>query len=157
LSDVQEPVEVEYIPDIAKAARLIDRPHKYDDVKQVLWENAFAFPGGEGESICWYKYAIPPEGVHALGCAWQSKKRPTKPAMTYMGYLEGEVGPIRGFSTKRGHGFTISHEPSEGVHHAEVRYRVGVDNAPFNKSDKVELKLAIQGFFQLLVLFPDAK
>lgn len=149
--DYGQSLPVEYIPDADNVARLIDRPHKYDDVKQVLWENAFAFPKGDGESVCWEKYAKPPEGVHALGREWQARKRPTKPAMTYMGYLEAVVGPIRAFNTRRGHGFVVVHEPSEGIHHAEVQYRIADGNSSLDKNDKSELKIAIKGLFGSLI------
>jgi hypothetical protein len=150
----EQPLEIEQIPDADKVARLIDRPHKYDDVKQVIWENAFIFPGGS-ESVCWEKYLKPPGEIHALGREWQTDKRLTKPAMTYIGYLEGVVGPIRAFKTRRGHGFNVVHAPSEGIHHAEVQFRRADGNEPFDKNDKSELKIAIKGLFGPLVRYGD--
>jgi hypothetical protein len=149
-------IPVEEIPDQDRVARHIDQPFSYNDVSKVLWTNAFAFPNGEGESVCWDKYAPTPEAIHAIGKAREEEKRAKGTNMTYIGYVACKsVGNIRQIKTQNGHGFTVTHQPGEGIHHCEIRYSIagGEQYKSLKKTDKTDLKEALRHCFGELVHF----
>lgn len=153
MDDDNQPIEVEVIPDTDQVSRHIERPFSYNDVAGIIWQSAFAFPGGV-ESICWHKYAPPPDQIHLLGKQREEKKRQTKPDMKYVGFISSrDVGEIRSHLTKNGHGFTVTHEPGDGQgkHHGEVKYKLADGATSLSKGEKADLRVAIQGYFGPLV------
>lgn len=140
--------DVEDIPDDATVNRLIDFPRMGNRSGDLIWKNVFEFPGGAGESVVWSKYAPTEVDVHRLGCEREVEKRQFKPEMRYGGFIPGVVKAIRGIKTNRGHGFTVDHKPDEGQHHTEISYAPA---SVLNKTDKGELKFALQKVFGSLV------
>lgn len=67
---------------------------------------------------------------------------------------EIKIAHVRGIKTVRGHGFDVRHAPSEGIYHAEIHY-TSPEAVPLLRSDKGELKLALQKVFGELVRCPD--
>jgi hypothetical protein len=144
---------VEHIPDEDAIYRQIDFPRMYDDAKHMIWENIFQFPGGAPESVVWGKYAPTSEDVHRLGFEREAKTRERNPAARYIGFIFSTAGAIRAITTQPGHGFSVSHAPSEGIHHAEISYRPATGQHPgqLKRSEKNELKLALRMAFGDLV------
>ncbi|WP_155122824.1 hypothetical protein [Burkholderia ubonensis] len=140
----------EYIPDPDNITRLVDFPRMYEPVRSLIWENVFEFPGGTGESVNWDKYAPLGPAVHKLGCEREQKKRESRVDFRYAGYVPARTGDVREIRNARGHGFAVDHVPSEGQHHAEIRYAAAAD-AMIRKGDKVELKAALKDKFGPLV------
>jgi hypothetical protein len=141
-------IPVEEIPDQERVARHIDEPFSYNDVEKVIWKQAFMFPGGKGESACWEKYAPTPEAIHAIGKVREADNRAKGKNMTYVGYvISTSVGSIRQIKTQNGHGFTVTHEPAEGIHHCEIRYSLAAPYGDLKKTDKADLKTAIEKCF----------
>jgi len=150
----QEPagLPIEEIPDCDLIARLVLFPRMYDQARGLIWPNTFEFPDSQGESVAWNKYIDFPEGVHRLGCAAEERKRAYRPDCRYVGYIPAEVKVIRDLKNARGHGFSVAHEPSEGIHHAEIRYRENAGGeVPIRKGDKAELKALLRDAFGSLV------
>jgi hypothetical protein len=146
--------EVENIPDADQVSRHIERPLSYSDLEGILWQGAFGFPGNAAESVCWHKYAPPPEKVHQLGKQREATKRLVKAGFGYVGFISsGAVGEIRAHSTANGHGFTVVHDPSggQGLHHSEVSFRIADGAGKLSKGEKTDLRLAIQKYFGPLV------
>lgn len=141
-------VDVEDIPDCATVNRLIDFPRMGNRSERLVWQNVFEFPDGAGESVVWSKYAPTEADVHRFGCEREAAKRQSKPEMRYGGFIPAVVKAIRKIKTKRGHGFTVAHKPGEGQHHAEISYAPA---SPLKKTDKIELKFALQQAFGTLV------
>lgn len=144
---------VEEIPGAAVVTRLIDAPRMYEAVQGLIWNQVFEFPNSVGESVNWDRYAPLPDAVHELGRQRQETKKEVRPEFLYAGFISAVTDNVRGIRTARGHGFEVEHVPSEGIHHAEVRYAPCVD-VPLQKSDRGELKLALQKKFGLLVPCP---
>jgi hypothetical protein len=142
-------VAVEQIPNEDAIYRLIYFSRMYSDVRGLIWEVIFEFPGGEPESVVWSKYARSPDDVHCIGCEVEVKLRERRPDTRYEGFLPSTAGKVRGIKTRRGHGFSVGHKPEEGIHHAEISYAAasGVRLAP---NDKSELKLALKNVFGAL-------
>lgn len=148
-------IQVEPIPDEATVTRLIDCPRMYAESTGLIWDTTFEFPKGAGESVNWDKYALPPDAVHRLGHAREEAKRGTRPEFRYTGFIPAVTQRVREIRTVRGHGFDVRHVPSEGIHHAEIRY-ASPDAVPLQRGDKGELKLALQKVFGELVRCPDS-
>lgn len=140
--------DVEDIPDDATVNRLIYFPRMGNRLEGLIWQNVFEFPGGLGESVVWSKYAPTDADVHGFGCDREAAKRQAKPEMRYGGFIPAVVKAIRDIKTNRGHGFAVAHEPEEGQHHAEISYAPA---STLNKTDKGELKFALQQVFGPLV------
>jgi hypothetical protein len=144
-------VAVEEIPPEDSVSRHIFWPHKFDEVKGVIWQSAFMFSGiDEAESVVWRKYKPQIEDVQALGCEQQSRKKAQSPdaRFRYEGAITANVGAIRTISTARGFGFEVRHEPSggQGRHHAEIRRRRSGDETP-KKSDRADLLVSLKNVF----------
>jgi hypothetical protein len=148
-------IPVEEVPNQDTVARQIEQPFSYNDLeKKVLWEEAFKFPKGVGESVCWDKYAPTAADIHAIGKAREAEKRAKGKAMTYVGYVTStSVGDIRDIRSQNGHGFTVTHEPAEGDYHCEIRYLIA-GGGPYKNlktTDKTDLKFAIRKYFGELI------
>ena len=109
------------------------------------------FSGG-CESSVWGKYAATEAVVHALACDVEKSRRTNKPGtdFQYMGFVSANAGRIRSIRTARGYGFSVTHAPEEGRHHAHICYRqYGPPGAPSspNKNDRSELKLALRAVY----------
>jgi hypothetical protein len=140
-------IATEVIPDEDYISRLLDWPSMYEEGgKGLLAANLFfTFPDGQPESVVWRKYAPAEADVHAIGCQREAVKRVSKPHARYTGCRTAHVGTVRAYRTARGHGFSVAHEPSEGIHHAEVAYRAANEATAtsLKKADKGELRLAL--------------
>jgi len=68
------------------------------------------------------------------------------PDMQYEGFISSQAGRIRAIRSARGHGFSLEHEPSEGLFHVEIRYS-SVAEMKLNKADKTDLKAALKDAF----------
>jgi hypothetical protein len=146
-------IQIEEIPNGDTITRLIDFPHKYNDVRGLIFERAFEFSKGRPESVNWAKYLAPPEQVHQRGCEFAAEKRNRRPEIDtrYVGYIATVVGDVRKFISQRGHGFFVTHEPSEGVHHVHISYAINPEVQGLKPNDKTELKYALQKTFGELV------
>jgi hypothetical protein len=139
---------IENIPDEDEVHRLIDFPSMYDLNSNLIWQNVFQFPDGQPESVSWGKYASSADAIHDLGSAWEAKKKQKKPDMRYIGFISSIARDIRGITTQPGHGFSLSHAPEEGHHHAEISYK---PNGSMSRAQKNELKVALRNVFGPLV------
>lgn len=139
--------QVEFIDDSEKVSRQLDRPHKYDPLRGVLWENAFMFSNG-AESLVWRNHKPSIEEVHELGCMRQASKRSTKPEWSYVGSITTTAGQIRAIETARGHRLGVEHHPEDGqgAHHAEVKLRP-MDGVSIKRNDRSELRLMLERAF----------
>jgi hypothetical protein len=142
---------IESIPDQDSIHRLIDFPRMYDDVKGLIWENVFQFPNGEPESVVWAKYALTASDIHRIGCEREATVRKRRPEtnMLYAGFMSAVAGLVREVRTRPGHGFSVTHEPKEGIHHAEISYQPAA-GATLKRSEKSELKFALRKVFGTL-------
>jgi len=140
---------VEHIPDGDAIFRLVDFPRMYDGAGDLLWENVFQFPGGKPESVVWSRYAPAADEVHRIGCAREEAVRRRNPGMRYVGFLPSTAGAVRSIGTRAGHGFSVVHEPAEGMYHAHIHYRPnnGRPANQLNRGEKNELKLALRQVF----------
>lgn len=143
----------EEIPDEDAVSRLVDYPHKYRPELDLIWDCVFEFPGRDCESLVWRKHASTDDEVHKIGAGREAEKQQTRPEYQYIGFITAEVCQIRNIQTSRGHGFTITHEPSEGKHHAHVNYRRADPDTKLTRPDKQELKLALRKCFGDLVKY----
>lgn len=141
----------EHIPNEEGVSRLCDWPSMYEDSGRgsIAANLFFTFPEGQSESLVWRKYAPEEADVHALGCQRETVKRARNPQARYTGCRTSKAGTIRDFRSARGHGFTITHEPIEGIHHAAVAYLPagGATVDTLKKGEKGELKLALSNLF----------
>jgi hypothetical protein len=119
----------------------------------MIWENIFQFPRGEPESVIWGKYAPTSEDVHRLGFEREATTRERNSDMRYVGFISSNAGAIRAISTRKGHGFSLCHAPTQGLQHAEISYKpaAGLSLNEVNRSEKNELKLALRKIFGDLV------
>lgn len=141
-------IVVEEIPNDDTIARLIDFPHKYSALKELIWNCVFEFPQAQGESVAWSKYASIPEEVNNIGCIREREKRPLKQDYRYVGCISASVQEVRCVRNVHGHGFCVIHEPSEGIHHAEIHFLPNSDaSQPISRADKVELKAMLRNTF----------
>ncbi|HEV7911377.1 MAG TPA: hypothetical protein VGP28_09915 [Methylocella sp.] len=141
---------VEPIPDEDAIHRQIDFPRMYNDAKEMIWQNVFLFPQGEPESVVWGKYAPTADDVHRSGCNREATTRKRNPDMRYVGFISSTAGTVRAIRTRPGHGFSVVHEPTEGIHHAMVSYLSAAGTA-LKPSEKSELKFALSQAFGALV------
>lgn len=147
-------IPVEEIPDQDRVARQIERPYSYHDLDKVLWDNAFQFARGQGESVSWDKYAPNAVDIHAIGKAREAQKRANGKIITYMGYVNcTSVGGIRELRSPNGHGFIVTHEPAEGIYHCEIRFFIagGGPYTDLKTSEKADLKVSLHRCFGELV------
>ncbi len=140
-------MEVEEIPDADTVSRLVEFPRTYDPANKLILDAVFQFPNNEAESVIWRKYAPSDADVHHLGCAWETSKQKRNPDMRYVGFISAEVGAIRDIRSAKGHGFTVVHQPEEGVHHAGIVYAPAPGTPSLSKGEKGELKIALRGVF----------
>ena len=139
--------QVEEIPGADAVSRHIDFPFRFSDAEDLIWENAFMFSGGTGESVIWRRDQPEIADVHALGCVQQARKRPAKPNWKYVGAITATVSTVRAIANRRGNGFEVEHHPEDGQgqHHAEI-HRRKTDN-PVLKSEKGELLMMLRDAF----------
>lgn len=144
---------VEPIPDQDGIHRQVDFPRMYNDAREMIWDNIFQFSQGHPESIVWSKYAPSDDDVHHLGCERESRTRSRRPDTRYVGFISSTAGAVRGITTRAGHGFSVLHAPSEGIHHAEINYQPadGRRLDELKRSEKNELKLALRSVFGELI------
>ena len=138
------------IPNGGMVSRHIWPPAMGEDFDKLIYHNVFQFAKeyGSCESLVWRKFAPHIGCVHAIGC-YAQLKQPKHRKRYYSGAISAEVDAVRNFKSKRGHGFKIIHEPSEGIHHVHIT----LDKSPdveFNKGDRSELLIAL-----MTVLFKD--
>lgn len=67
------------------------------------------------ESVVWRKYASLPAEVHELACRPEDHRR-----SKYRGFITAIVAQVREIVTASGHRFKVTHEPVEGIQHAEI-------------------------------------
>jgi hypothetical protein len=151
----------EHIPDEDAIYRLIDYPRMYVDSKELIWGQVFQFPSNApAESVVWGKYAPTPEDVHRLGLEREKGVHERKPGtgMRYVGFIPSTAGAVRAICTRPGHGFSVVHEPREGIHHAEISYKPAGERCldQLRKNEKNELKLALRKAFGDLVPYSGA-
>ncbi len=138
----------EWISDADNVSRWLFRPHMGHDVANLIWDHVFLFPPSRGyrESIVWRKYASDINDVHRLGCEDQWRRRQAGRNHTYFGCATARVGDIRQFKNPNNHGFCVIHEPSEGIHHAEVRIDLA-RGKKLTRKDRSELRFALKKIF----------
>lgn len=143
----------EDISDGDTISRLVEFPRTYDAERDMILEAIFEFPNGDGESVVWRNYAATPSDVHKLGIDWEIEKRERKPDMRYVGFIDTRTRDVRAIRTRRGYGFMVEHDPSngQGQHHAEIRY--GATYRDMKKADRGELKISLRGVFGALVRY----
>jgi hypothetical protein len=116
----------------------------------------FEFPNNQCESVVWQnKLPNGLEGVHRLGCERQNESRRRQiaagkdPTKTYIGAATSCCSLVRAYRNPNGHGVTVVHEPSEGLHHVHICYDSDKGAPAMTRGDKGEIKL------KLLELFSD--
>ncbi len=149
---MNEPIRIERVPNEDEIFRwLFEPPKVYNDAKELLWLEIFRFPSGRGgcESVVWFRYAKTMRVVHRLACDREKALLREGKSKKYLGALTGNVGQIRRVRSQNGHGFTVSHEPSEGPHHAHICYapRAGSTLDSLTKNDKKELRYSLGKVF----------
>ena len=127
-------------------SRLIYCPRMYDAYKGLIWQVVFEFPKNTCESVVWRKYAADDEDVHYLGGKVEEQKKLRRPDVEYVGFISANVGDVRSIKTANGHGFTVMHEPNEGIHHVHICYDLTCERH-LTKNDKNELKLLLRKTF----------
>ncbi len=135
--------EREDIPDSGQISRWVWEHMLDKKTGELLWEPFFEFRkrSNQCESVIWRKYARSLRDVHQLGCAEERRRRVEGHNSTYKGATTAGVGSLRDYQNPNGHGFSVNHEPSESQWHAEVCYRISVENA-LTAVDKAELRQA---------------
>lgn len=129
-------------------SRSVFDPPMGKDLANLVWREVFQFPSDnqQCESVIWRKFAPKITRVHRIECRRQRVLRAKGRKKTYTGALTACVGRIREFRNPNNHGFLVSHEPSEGIHHVHIQYQVSPNN-PLTRSDKNELKFALKVIF----------
>ena len=138
------------IPDKAKVSRMIFDPQMGADVAKLVWEAVFQFPSDREycESVVWRRFAPADSCVHSIGCKRQRDLRSERRNKTYKGTITAHVWKIREFRNPNNHGFHVIHAPSEGIHHAHIRYDISPDKK-LTKIDKNELRFALKKIFSV--------
>lgn len=149
---MNELISIEHVPNEDRIARwLFEPPEIYNDAKELLWLEIFRFPSRRGscESVVWFRYAKTMREVHRLACDREKALLREGKSRNYLGALTGNVGQIRRVRSRNGHGFTVSHEPSEGQHHAHICYvpTAGSTLDSLTKNDKKELRYSLGKVF----------
>jgi hypothetical protein len=140
---------VEEIPSEDLVSRHIDSPDKWHpDEKRFIDDRVFLFRRpDEVESVVWRKYAQSIQDVHAKGCERQAAKRSAGNTIwTYEGATTANVGAIRAITSTDGDRIEVVHEPSEGVHHAHLEYRL-IETQERIKQRKTDLKEHLRNTF----------
>lgn len=132
----------ELIPDADIIHRQIDFPRMYTEAREFIWMEIFTFPGGEGESVVWSKYAPTAADINQIGCDREVRARARKPEFRYEGYISRAAQTVRGILSTRGHRFSVVHIPEEGQAHAEIQFSPDAAGQ-FTKTDKAELKVKL--------------
>lgn len=149
---------VEHIPDEENVSREIFHPQMTRAEIGVVYESLFEFPGGLPESVVWRRFCQTEGEVHRIGFSHETMKRAKNPNVLYLGFGTAIVSNIRLISArnKDGHGFEVMHEPSEGIHHAEVSYRLleGIQYGSLNRNQKQELKFTLGKLFAAMAPRP---
>lgn len=136
---------VEHVPNEDMVSRLIYRPRMFGDHSGLTWDVVFEFPKGECESTVWRKYAPERGDVHTIGREIEALIKRRNPHTSYTGFISANVGQVRSIRTARGHGFAVSHEPDEGLHHVEICFSPA--DGGLQKADRIELKLLLRQTF----------
>jgi hypothetical protein len=148
----------ENIGDDELLSRHVFEPRMYLE-NQLIWKALFEFPDGQGESLLWHRHVgyapVIPE-IHECGCRRevelrqrdQARGRP--PRQRYVGTITATAFAIRAYQNSNGHGFALSHEPSEGREHVQVLYRSRANANAMTRADKNELKLKLLEIFSSL-------
>ena len=149
---MNEVISTECIPNEDKIFRwLFEPPEVYNDAEELLWLEIFRFPSARGncESMVWCRYAKTMRVVHRLACDRERALLREGKSRNYRGALAGNVGQVRRVRNLNGHGFTASHEPSEGPYHAHICYapRAGSTLDSLTKNDKKELRYSLGKVF----------
>ena len=145
-------ISIERVPNEDRVTRwLFEPPEVYNDAKGLLWLEIFRFPSGRGscKSVVWRRYAKTMRVVHRLACDREKALLREGKSKKYLGALTGNVDQIRRVRSRYGHGFTVSHEPSEGPHHAHICYAptAGSTLESLTKTDKQELRYSLGKVF----------
>lgn len=144
---------VEAIPDDDLVYRHVFHPFMSTEEEPLIWRCVFQFQEkyGFAESVVWSKYTPTMDDVHELGRQKAEKSREERPERphTYVGCLEAICRVVRNIKSSNGHGFEIVHEPSEGTHHAHIRYLPAAGD--FSRADRIELKSLLQKAFSDLI------
>jgi hypothetical protein len=141
------PVPPEPVLDEDTVHRLVDHPRMYEEVRGLMWPEVFQFANGQPESLVWQKYAAEPNDVHQFGCDREKSKQLTKPEFRYAGFISANAGEIRAIRTPHGHGFEVTHFPTEGLHHIHISYLLAPNTIGLQKPVKADLKLRLRKCF----------
>ena len=148
----------EYIPDSDFVSREIFHPQMTRDELDAVYTNLFEFHDGLPESVVWRRHIVSDSQMHELGTTHEALKQSRNPAVVYVGFGSAKAQSIRSISAANsfGHGFEIRHEPSEGIHHAEVGYQLasGATYASLARSQRKELRLTLSKLFEPILRRP---
>jgi len=137
-------------------SRQVFHPPMFPDGVLLLVRALFEFPGGQCESLVWHRYAAGLDGIHRMGCERQTELRQRQLSAgrnadkTYVGAATARAVDITQYRNPNGHGFSLCHEPAEGIHHVHVCYDSVPGSQPMTRGDKGEIKLKLAEIFHAL-------
>ena len=143
-------IAVDEIPLTDQLSRFIDSPHKYSEREQeLLAENVFMFneekDGRRRESLVWRRHKPHIGDVHILGCQIQENKKANKPDYRYKGAITADVQRISLIRSTLMNGFSVKHDPEEGVWHVEISYAQHA--GPITRNERTELRAKLREVF----------
>lgn len=100
----------------------------------------FTEKNNRAESLTWRRFAPSDDDVHAIGASDVEsrnvrRRAENKELQEYRGFIEAEAATLRSVQSARGHRVEITHEPSEGCHHAHITI-IPSPNSPWKKNDQ---------------------
>ena len=136
------------IPDEDQVTRSIYNPPMGRDLANLIWPEPFQFSSNNNycESVIWREFVRKISRVHKIGCKRQRQLRAQGRDKTYTGALTAVVADIRKFRNQNDHGFSVIHEPGEGIHHAHIAYDLSA-TSQLTKGDKMDLRWALKLIF----------
>jgi hypothetical protein len=138
---------VEEIPNGDTVSRSVTLPQCEFDLEKNLIKNMFVNLGDEGESLIWRKYASADHACHEFGLALNRVGR------LYIGFANTITGNIRAYQSPNGHGFSVEHDPKDGVHHAVVKF-LPKSGVKISRPERGFLRLTLTFMFDPLIPAP---
>ena len=135
------------IPGSAKVSRLVFDPPMGSNMRDLVWPQVFQFQSKNGhvESLVWRRFAPEDGCVHAIGLIMEAKIKESGRSKDYVGNISALVDEILSYRNQHGHGFSVVHDPKEGLHHVHIGYSQGPQ--PMTKQDKADLKVKLELIF----------
>jgi hypothetical protein len=118
------------------------------ELEKFVLQPLFEFPtaADRTESVIWRKVVIEDRDVHAMGCAKEADDRAKGKRREYRGFRTATAGAVRQKRTKRGHGFSVTHFPSEGPAHVNLKVEIAA-GVTYSKSDRQDVRALMDEAF----------